>query len=244
MRVCLPLLSCAAVAVLAGCSQIPAVGLHLDEVVDGVRQAFDVGPVPVSLAPAPRPRYQRGDTFFFGRTTMRQLRSVSPKALEWTTEDGDTIVTTADFFAPYLGYTPPGQRVESRLKGDPSALWPLEIGKRVSFEETRRITHDNTGTVRTRAFRWQCEVVDARLSIVPAGDFDTFHVRCRSFYPSFPLPLQEVSWDYAPSLGHFVRRTWLDGRRTRELQLTAALPGRVATERRRAAVRERLAMAE
>ena len=79
------------------------------------------------------------------------------------------------------------------------------------------------------------------MSFVPAGDFATWHVRCAAFSPNFPLPLQTITWDYAPSLGHYVRRTWFEDRRQREVMLSAALPGKAATPARIEAVLARLA---
>lgn len=89
--------------------------------------------------------------------------------------------------------------------------------------------------------RWDCEVVDARVSFLPPGDFATWHVRCSAFSSNFPVPLQTITWDYAPTLGHYVRRTWFEGRRQRKVMLSAALPGKVATPALIEAVLARLA---
>ena len=75
---------------------------------------------------------------------------------------------------------------------------------------------------------------------MPAGDFETFHVRCKSYRQDFFLQLQTITWDYAPSLGHYVRRTWYERGRPRQSQLAAALPGALATAPRVAATLERL----
>ena len=50
-----------------------------------------------------------------------------------------------------------------------------------------------------------------------------------------------MALDYAPSLGHYVRRTWFADRRQREVMLSAALPGKAATPARIEAVLARLA---
>ena len=83
---------------------------------------------------------------------------------------------------------------------------------------------------------------ETRSVSVPAGDFDSFHVRCEALRADLPVrvPLQVVSWDYAPSLGHYVRRTWFDAGRQRETALAAALPAPLATPARIAATRQRL----
>ena len=170
-----------------------------------------------------------------------RVAATSAQMLTWTLPDGRSLRSPRDFFAPALSAEHPGYRVDSTIDGDPSALWPLAAGKRVSFGETRRTTWAETGHVSEARRRWDCEVVDARVSFVPAGDFATWHVRCSAFSPNFPLPLQTVTWDYAPSLGHYVRRTWFADRRQREVMLSAALPGKAATPARIEAVLARLA---
>lgn len=233
----------AAIAPLAlvGCAQLPAIPLHGDALLEHTRSAFDIRPQPVDLAPAARPALQRGDTFVFGRTTLTRVAAASAHTLTWTQPDGRKLRATRDFFAPALAADYPGRRVTSTIEGDPSALWPLAAGKTVRFEETRRTTWDETGHVEQTRRRWECTVVDARVSFVPAGDFATWHVRCSAYAPNFPLALQTITWDYAPSLGHYVRRTWFEGQRQREVMLSAALPGKLATRARIDAVLARLA---
>ena len=94
---------------------------------------------------------------------------------------------------------------------------------------------------RSARFDWTCEVVDARMSYVPAGDFETFHVRCEGRSDSLLFPTERLSWDYAPQMGHDVRRTWFAGGRERVATLSAALPGALATDERIAGVLRRLA---
>lgn len=241
MRHWLPTVTVCAVLALGGCAQLPAVPFHPDTLFDQTRTALDTRPQRITLAPAPRPALQRGDTFVFGRSAVARVAAADAQTLTWTLPDGRSLRGTRDFFAPALASEPPGRRIESTIDGDPGALWPLATGKRVSFAETRRTTWIETGQVQTQQRRWECEVVDARVSFVPAGDFATWHVRCNAFAPNFPLPMQTVTWDYAPSLGHYVRRTWFEDRRQREVMLSAALPGKVATQARIDAVLARLA---
>ncbi|NLF55701.1 MAG: hypothetical protein GX576_15135 [Thauera phenolivorans] len=232
---------CAAAALLGACARLPAVGFDAGAMFEDVRSTFDTRPVPASLAPALRPAYRRGDTFVFGRKTVRRVAAVGRDGIEWTTEDGERYRATRDFFVPHLAYEHAGQRVSSTISGRPEGLWPLEVGKKLSFEETRRTFWPATGNTRSVDFRWDCEVVDARMAYVAAGDFETFHVRCSAYRAGFFLPVQTLSWDYSPALGHYVRRTWFDGGSSRELVLSAALPGELASETRIARVLERLA---
>lgn len=225
----------------AGCAVLPGVGTDAGEMARSAAKAFDTRPVPATLAPAPRPNYARGDTFIYGATTVRSVRTANAKGVEWSTQHNEVQRGSRDFFAPFHLYETPVARIDSEISGDPGKLWPLQVGNKVSFEESRRVTWKSTGHSKAQILRWECEVVDMRMSYVPAGDFPSYHVACRSYYPGFFLPVNIITWDYAPSIGHYVQRAWMDGRRPRTMALSAALPGKAATPARIAAVLERLA---
>lgn len=227
-----------AVTLAAGCSHLPSGGLQ--DAVDALTPTERVAGIPRALPPAPRPAVRVGDTYVFGAASVRRVAAVSPTALTWTTTDGQNIRTGRDFFTPVLEQTLPDRRITSQLSGQPGALWPLSVGKKVSFEEALVTTMRVFDREITTPLRWDCEVVDIRVSQVPAGDFDTFHVVCNARRSGFFLPLQTVTWDYAPSLGHYVRRTWFEGGQRRQSVLGAALPGPLATPARLTATLERL----
>ena len=227
-----------AAALAAGCSHLPSGGLQ--DAIDALTPTEAVAGIPRALPPAPRPAVRVGDTYVFGAASVRRVAAVSPTALTWTTTDGQNIRTGRDFFTPVLEQTLPDRRITSRLSGQPGALWPLSVGKKVSFEEARVTAMTVFDREITTQLRWDCEVVDTRVSQVPAGDFDTFHVVCKARRADFFLPLQTVTWDYAPSLGHYVRRTWFERGQRRQSALGAALPGPLATAPRVAATLERL----
>lgn len=225
---------------VAGCAQLPAGGLQ--EALDALTPTPRVEAVAIELPPAPRPSVRAGDTYVYGASSVRRVAAVGATSLTWTTTDGQSFRSSREFFAPLLEQSNPRQRHRSTLSGQPGALWPLSVGKRVSFEETRVTWLATVDREVTTRLRWDCEVQDARLSSVPAGDFETFHVVCKAYRPGFFLPLQTVTWDYAPSMGHYVRRTWFEGGRSRQATLAAALPASLATPPRIAATLQRLAV--
>lgn len=227
------------VLAVSACAQLPAGGLQ--DALDALTPAPRVETVAIELPPAPRPAVRTGDTYVFGASSVRRVAAVTTTGLTWTTTDGERYRSSRDFFAPLLEQSRPQQRHRSTLSGQPGALWPLSVGRQVSFEETRVTWLATVDREITTRLRWDCEVHDTRLSSVPAGDFDTFHVVCKAYRPGFFLPLQTVTWDYAPSLGHYVRRTWFEGGRAREATLAAALPASLATPPRIAATLQRLA---
>jgi hypothetical protein len=222
----------------AGCSHLPSGGLQ--DALDVFTPSASGPRVPIHLDPAPRPAVRAGDTYIYGAASVRRVSAVSATALTWTTTDGHSLRTGRDFFTPLLEQTLPDQRLTSRLSGQPGAMWPLAVGKKVTFEESRTTRMTVLAREVSTQLRWECEVVDTRLSQVPAGDFETYHVACKAYRSGFFLPVQSVTWDYAPSLGHYVRRTWFEGGRPRQAVLAAALPAPLATPPRIAATLERL----
>lgn len=165
----------------AGCAVLPGVGTDAGEMARSAAKAFDTRPVPATLAPAPRPNYARGDTFIYGATTVRSVRTANAKGVEWSTQHNEVQRGSRDFFAPFHLYETPVARIDSEISGDPGKLWPLQVGNKVSFEESRRVTWKKTGHSKTQTLRWECEVVDMRMSYVPAGDF-----------PQLPLGLPQL----------------------------------------------------
>lgn len=225
-------------AFTAGCSHLPSGGLQ--DAIDALTPTESVAGIPPALPPAARPTARVGDTYVFGAASVRRVAAVSATALTWTTTDGQRLRTGRDFFTPVLEQTLPEQRTTSQLSGQPGALWPLSVGKTVTFNESRTTSLTTFNREIQTQLRWECEVVDTRVSQVPAGDFETFHVGCKAYGPGFFLPLQTVTWDYAPSLGHYVRRTWFESGRQRQSVLGAALPGPLATAPRIKATLDRL----
>jgi len=225
---------------LAGCAQVPSGGWQ--DALDVLRPAARSEAFAPVLPDAPRPTLRAGDTFVFGRGTVRRVQAHGADAITWRTTDGQTQRATPHFFAPLLQQDLPAGSQRSTLSGNPGALWPLRVGRSVSFEETRVSRLRSLGIERRTTLRWDCDVRETRHVSVPAGDFDTFHVRCEAHRADLPVrvPVQVMAWDYAPSLGHYVRRQWFEAGQARESVLSAALPAEVATPARLDRVLQRL----
>lgn len=227
-------------AALGGCQSLPS-GLLGDA--QRSMQTDDVAVrAPVVLPPAPRPVYRVGDSFVFGRSSVRTVSAVSPAAITWRSgsaapgEPVQSYRSAPELFAPVLDFPGQADAPVSRLANREGSLWPLQAGRRASFDEWRRAS---PGAAETR-HRWTCEVGTPQVVSVPAGDFDAYPVTCRSSPDGLPLATQVLRWDYAPSVGHYVRRSWLDNGRQRQVLLSAALPAELATPQRLARVLQRL----
>lgn len=236
------LIACA-LGVLAGCAVAPdgqQAGSAAGSPLDIARQILQPRVVRTVLPPAARPMLAPGDTFIYGNDLVVRLRATAPDTWQWQVGT-TTLAGTPDFFVPTWPEPQPGGEPQPVLLGQPGGLWPLEVGNTVSFTETRSSTSGLTGRATSTSLRWDCRVVDARVSYVPAGDYDSFHVECKAYRAGIPVAVQTRTWDYSPALGHVVRQTWVEGGRRREQVLSAALPAAVATEGRIQRVLQRLA---
>jgi hypothetical protein len=81
---------------------------------------------------------------------------------------------------------------------------------------------------------WACKVGSRHDTTTPAGAFQVFTIGCELYSPVNMRLLERVTWDYAPDLGHYVRRTNVDylAARTSTIVLTSALHGQAASRER------------
>jgi hypothetical protein len=233
---------------LTGCQTMDRVSEDFDRAVAEVRHEV-LGPVdPIALPPAQRPAYTPGQVFVYNRDRLRRVASVRDGEIQWRDRDGPVFRSTEHFFMPRTFQDYRNRTVRREFTGDPGAIWPLALGKAVEFTELRTTERKDTGAVDETTRRWRCEVDDARVTETLAGAFDTFRVTCRSYREGFRSvrrlnPIQVVRWDYAPQIGHYVRReSWSPRSNRRNVRtLSAAMPAALATPQRINALMRRLA---
>jgi hypothetical protein len=233
---------------LTGCQTIERIGDDFDRAVGEIREATFGPAAPIELPPAEPPVYRPGTVFVYNRDRLRQVAWVADGEIQWRDRDGPLFRTSEHFFLPRTFQDYRDRTLRREFIGDPGALWPLAVGNEVEFVEQRRIERKETQTVDETTRRWRCSVDDARVSQTPVGPFDSFRVTCRSYREGFRSirglsPVQVVRWDYAPQMGHYVRReSWLPRSGRRHLtELSAALPASLVTRQRIDALLRRLA---
>jgi hypothetical protein len=237
-----------AVSVLVGCKTLERVGDDFDRAVAKVGGLVQDPTPGLSLPPAEQPTYRVGQTFVYERDRVRQVRALDDGEVAWGNGQRELFRTRQHFFLPRVLQDNDRRTVRRSFAGDPSALWPLQIGKQVEFVEHRSTFRKASGETSHTERRWRCSVDDARVSRTPAGAFDSYRVTCRSYRQGFSSwrslqPIQVVYWDYAPAIGHYVRReSWSPRTGKRSVRsLSAALPASLASPRRIDAVLQRLA---
>ena len=211
------------------------------------RESDEASVTPITLPPAERRDYRQGDVFIYDNGRVHRVMASNKGFVVWGNADRETFRTSKHFFLPRIQQKYDNRIMTRRFSGNIDALWPLKPGKRVSFKEQRQTfwPAEDRKSVVTRD--WNCEVEDARVTVVPAGSYDTYRVTCRSYragrFSALNMgPIQTVHWDYAPTLGHFVRRERVSGKsnRVRVQALNASLPASLATPDRIAATVKRV----
>ena len=81
---------------------------------------------------------------------------------------------------------------------------------------------------------WVCKTGKLRLFTVKAGTYEAIPVKCDRYSPTTMRLIEQREWDYAPELGHYVRRVTVNYLRgtSRTVELVAALSGPAASKAR------------
>lgn len=200
---------------------------------------FAAGVAIVAAAPAPSvglPEYQPGDAFIYSNGAVEQVRSVRDGVVTWSGLSGPSWSRPSNVIAPVLQWKLKGREGKRTMLGAPDTLWPLRKGQMIRFRvltEARR-SGDPAAAWNRSVSLWSCQVGAPALLKAPVGEFESWPIRCDRFSASNMRPIEQVSWDYAPDIGHYLRRTTVTYRtgRRREVWLVAALHGPTANRDR------------
>ncbi len=154
---------------------------------------------------APVPVYSVGDTYVYSDSTTATVVRVDNDVVVWQSGDGERGASHWNFIRP--GVTSPFSRPRLRYDVGSAAdeIWPLQVGKTVSFSAKPIIAQASVDTDAQPAGQlWQCGVGGAEQVAVAAGRFDTIRITCQTAEP-FAGQAVERTWFYAPELRHYVR---------------------------------------
>lgn len=186
-------------------------------------------PVPVAL-----PQYQPGDAFVFSDGRVERVIAAKGDSLTWAGLGGASYKRSRNFIVPVLQWRS-GRGVGTReVRGDPDALWPFGNAKSARFRvitETR--ANPRAGRKRSVSL-WVCKAGKLKTFTVTAGTYDAVPVKCDRYSPTTMRLLEQREWDYAPEIGHYIRRVTINYLRgtTRTVELVAALSGPAAGKAR------------
>ena len=160
---------------------------------------IETKPVAAELPPAEARQAVAGDTWVVknvisGQEVAGRYLTVDDGIYSWEDDRGCKSIGKTGTFAIYLSWENCSGSTGSQTYDSEETLFPLEIGKSV----THRVKGKND-----RGDTWEtsqtCEVVETVRVNVPAGEYDTYHVRCedtwnvRNFYYAPELGVQVIS---------------------------------------------------
>ncbi len=186
-----------------------------------------------SAMPAPVP-VSRNDAFVFSDGHVEQVRSVKNGAVEWGGLSKRSYWRPQGTFLPITIWTTGVGEGRRTIIGHPEEMWPLG---------TRRSTHFRVVTQTRRKGRedwvrnveqWRCKAGNPREIKVRAGVFDAVRIACDRFSPTNMKLVERLEWDFAPAIGHYVRRVRINYARAdrRAIELVSALHGPAASNDR------------
>lgn len=182
----------------------------------------------------PLPAYSDADAFVFTDGRVEQVRRTKGDNVLWAGLNGSPYWRNRNPVVPILSWKTRQGEGRRTIVGKPDSLWPLGANRRVRF---RVVTESRKGVrdpwVRTVAL-WACETGEAKSVTVEAGTFAAVPIQCDRHSATTMKLVERLSWDYAPDLGHYVRRTTVNFLRATEdhVELSAAVHGTSATRGR------------
>lgn len=185
-------------------------------------------------APVPLPDYEPGDAFVFSDGRVERVINAEGARMTWAGLGGTSYQRSRNFVVPVLEWRNGRSTGRREVHGKPDALWPIGKGKSARFRVVTETKANAQSPVRRSVSLWVCKADKLKAYTVKAGTFETIPVKCDRYSPTTKRLLEQREWDYAPELGHYVRRVTVNYLRgtTRTVELVAALSGPAASKAR------------
>jgi hypothetical protein len=189
-------------------------------------------------APVEMPRYQKGDAFIFSDGRVERVIADTGDRLTWSGLSGSSYRRSRNFVVPVLQWRTGRGTGKREVRGNPDALWPIGKSKSARFRVITETRANPQASVKRSVSLWECKTAKAKQFTVAAGTYDAIPVKCDRYSPTTMRLLEQREWDYAPELGHYIRRVTVNYLRgtTRTVELVAALSGPAASKSRLAAL--------
>lgn len=189
-------------------------------------------------APAHLPRYESGEAFVFSDGRVERVVKSSGDTVIWAGLSGPTYTRSRNFIVPVLAWRSGRGTGRREVHGNPDALWPMARQRSVRFRVVSETRTNPEAPLRRSIALWVCKSDKPRSFTVRAGTFDAIPVVCDRYSATTMRLIERREWDYAPELGHYIRRvsiSYLRGSK-REIELAAALSGPAASTARLSAL--------
>jgi hypothetical protein len=188
----------------------------------------------IAPAPIPLPDYEPGDAFVFSDGRVERVIDADGARLTWGGLSGASYKRSRNFVVPVLEWRSGRATGRREVRGNPDALWPIGKSKSARFRVVTETRANAQAGLRRSVSLWVCKTGKPRTFAVKAGTYEAIPVKCDRYSPTTMRLLEQREWDYAPELGHYVRRVTVNYLRgtTRTVELVAALSGPAANKAR------------
>lgn len=180
------------------------------------------------------PRYRVNDAFVFSDGRVERVVKVSRKQVTWTGLTGSPYVRSPNFVLPVESWSVRKGLGRRQFFGTADALWPVTKPRTVRFRVVSETKPKPKSPWQREVSMWTCQSLKPKVVRIALGDFNTIPFQCDRYSATNMRPLERLEWDYAPEIGHYVRRSsiqYLRGTR-RTIDLVAMISGPSATRRR------------
>lgn len=182
----------------------------------------------------PLPSYEQGQTFIFTNRRVERFVSTEGTRLTWASRSGRIYVRSADFTEPNLFWESDDLILRRHVSGNVNGLWPLAPGRSSRYSVTAEKQRKGNRHASRSLRHWACKVRRLQMVHVRAGEFSVYPIVCTRYSANSMRVIRKVKWDYAPAVGHYVKRTVTNFRtgRTESFELAVSLPPEQANGKR------------
>lgn len=192
------ILAVIAFAALSGCSVIGAFDTAPKNPV------FDGGP---KLVKQNLPTYVVGESFTYSDGRTDTVLELNGDTVVWRDDRGVLRTKYRNFLLPDVSWQNRTRRSVSTVTATPGMLWPLAIGNDQKFDYWQTVAANNGSSTNDYKQSWQCVVERTEKLTVEAGVFDVFKIPCYRYIIGTSNFRQRRTFYYAPSVGHYIKRT-------------------------------------
>lgn len=192
----------------------------------------------LSAAAPDLPEYEVGDAFVYSDGRVERVLAVKGNDVTWAGLTGPGYTRHRNFIVPATAWRSGRGSGRREVRGTPDEIWPMSQPRSVRFRVITEVQSDPAASPTRSASLWVCKSGKPRSLSVPAGTFEAISVFCDRYSSTTMRLIERRSWDYAPEVGHYIRRSSLNYLRGTKssIELVAALTGPAASRARLAAI--------
>lgn len=192
----------------------------------------------LATTPIALPDYRPNDAYVFSDGRVERVVRIEGDRIVWAGLNGANYSRSRNFVVPVLGWRSGRGAGRRSFAGNPDRLWQAGRSRSARFRVIAETRNRPQAGWRRAVTLWTCNRQRARTISIGIGSFATIPFSCDRYSATSMRLIERLEWDYAPELGHYVRRSSVDYFRgtRRSIELVATLSGPAATRRRLAAL--------